>query len=338
MTLLASEEAKAKLRSMIDPYEVVHETPPEVSGIAETKRDSCIDVIDFINEPETEYDWLVPGLLERGDRVGITAVEGAGKSTLLRQFGVQCASGIHPFTLEEIDPIRVLLLDFENSPREVRRKLKPLVVQAGERLKHGYMSVKCKQEGIDLCSTKEDRVWLEDKIATEQAELVLMGPTYKMANGDPNEEKNAKPVVQAIDQLRAKYQFALMLEMHVGHGEGGKRPTRPIGASLWLRWPEFGLNLSPKGAITHWRGQRDQRDWPVALKRGGEWPWTEEVDRNSSTFAQMMELVQSLGKVPNYREMAVELSCTKIQIQRAIKANRNQWDQLTKELKNANED
>lgn len=58
----------------------------------------------FLAEPEPDYDWLIPDILERGDRVILTGGEGAGKSTLLRQIGVQCASGIHPFTHATIKP------------------------------------------------------------------------------------------------------------------------------------------------------------------------------------------------------------------------------------------
>src|SRR5690606_18386294 len=39
---------------------------------------------EILAEPE-EYDWLVEGLLERGDRVLFTGTEGFGKSTLCRQ-------------------------------------------------------------------------------------------------------------------------------------------------------------------------------------------------------------------------------------------------------------
>jgi ATPase subunit of ABC transporter with duplicated ATPase domains len=72
-----------------------------------TQRAADIGLLDldaFLAEPDPEYDWLIPGLLERGDRVIVTGQEGKGKSTLLRQIGVQVAAGIHPFTLDDIVP------------------------------------------------------------------------------------------------------------------------------------------------------------------------------------------------------------------------------------------
>ncbi len=79
----------------------------------------------FLETDLPTHDWLVPGLLERQDRVILTGPEGGGKSTLLRQMAVQFASGIHPFGGDLFEPLRVLLLDLENSSRQVHRGLRP---------------------------------------------------------------------------------------------------------------------------------------------------------------------------------------------------------------------
>ena len=33
---------------------------------------------------------------------------------------------------------------------------------------------------------------------------------------------------------------------------------RPYGASIWMRWPEFGLHITDTGQLKHWRGDRDE--------------------------------------------------------------------------------
>ena len=62
----------------------------------------------------------------------------------------------------------------------------------------------------------------------------------------------------------------------------GERNVRPIGASLWLRWPEFGYGLRPASGFdpaerlvdfVGWRGDRDVRNWPKQLRAGSLWPW-----------------------------------------------------------------
>ena len=62
-----------------------------------------------VSAEDDSYDWVVPGLLERGDRFVLTGTEGAGKSTLFRQLAVTIAAGIHPFSGDPIEPMRVLL-------------------------------------------------------------------------------------------------------------------------------------------------------------------------------------------------------------------------------------
>jgi hypothetical protein len=151
------------------------------------------DLDTFLNEPDPEYDWLIPDLLERGDRCVITGEEGQGKSTLLRQMSIQVAAGIHPFTLEEIAPKRTLLIDVENPRRLVRRKLRPMRLSAGGRLLPGYMIPVVWSEGLDL-RTDEDYERLSRLIDDVGADLVLTGPSYKLASGDPTAEETAKAV------------------------------------------------------------------------------------------------------------------------------------------------
>ena len=57
---------------------------------------------EFGEEPP---EWIIPGLLQRGDRMLVTGETGAGKSLLLAQIGVQVAAGIHPFTGAKIEPM-----------------------------------------------------------------------------------------------------------------------------------------------------------------------------------------------------------------------------------------
>jgi hypothetical protein len=72
---------------------------------------------------------------------------------------------------------------------------------------------------------------------------------------------------------------------------------RPYGASLWSRWPEFGIYLSPKGTLTHWRGQRDERAWPEALERSDPWPWavaTAKPDAESDRWSGPTKCMEAI--------------------------------------------
>jgi replicative DNA helicase len=282
----------------------------------------------FLDEPEPEYDWLVPDLLERQDRVGVTGPEGGGKSTLLRQVGVQLASGVHPFTLNRIDPLRVLLVDLESSSRHVRRELRKLRLAASGAYAGGLVVV-TRPQGLDLLGHPADVAWLHREVAAAKPDVLAIGPVYKMTAGDPNKEEVARAVQQPLDNLRATHGCAVLLELHTGHAfNGGRRPERPIGASVWLRWPEFGLHLRADGSLSRWRADRDSRAWPAALKRGGAWPWTVEENAREVLWARIIECVDQLGRCPSERMLETQLGVSKTSIHRAIVAHQATWDGL----------
>lgn len=255
--------ALVTLRSQLEDLELVSNTDPDP------------ELDEFLDQVDDDYDWLIPGLLERRDRVILTATEGTGKSTLLRQIAVQLASGVHPFTLDKQDPLRVLYIDCENSPRQARRALRGLRETASASYQAGHLRLRVLGNAMAL-GTPEIEADIAGRIRSQRADVVILGPLYKLITGDPIKEEPAKAVADAIDRLRNITGAAFLIEAHSPYPEGSNpknRPIRPYGASLWSRWPEFGLHLADDGAIQHWRGQRDDREWPRRLTHATPWPW-----------------------------------------------------------------
>jgi hypothetical protein len=245
---------------------------------------------------------------------------------------VQAGAGLHPFTLEPIDKIHVLYVDLENAKSHVRRQLRPLTLKAGPKLDRDLVYVTVQSAGIDLLHPA-DVDWLEARIAEATPELVVIGPLYKMSAGDPTSEEVARKVSATLDDLRTRHEFALIIEAHSPHApSGGRRPHRPYGASMWLRWPEFGIYLDEKGPLTHWRGARDERDWPTSLHRGGEWPWTAASNPKEELWDLIFTWVDIKGRVPTIRELETELGRPHSSIQRAIKAHQDVWDELQRKF------
>ena len=287
------------------------------------------DIHELLAIPEPEYRWLIPGLLERADRVIITGPEGGGKSTLLRQVAVMAAAGIHPFTEDDTDPIRVLYVDLENSRRHTLRQFQPLVIQAQQRLNDRSLIPLIRPDGLDLL-TAADTTWLQQRVEANQPDMVIVGPLYKLALGDPTSEEAARHVAFVLDNLRTTYDVALLIEAHQPHKNNGQRPDRPYGASLWMRWPEFGVALTG-GFIRHWRGARDEREWPTVLRRGGTWPWV-LASAAEAKYANLVAACREAGEILSVRDLEKATGIPKSTVHRAIEANRQHWNQLAEEL------
>lgn len=244
-----------------------------------------VDIDEFIQGEDLQASAIIPGLLTQEDRVIFVAPEGTAKSTLQRTITICVAHGIHPFDFSLITPQPTLLADFENPPRIVRSWLRLLTEMAYRHTSHAARAPATlwhRPAGIDLRKRK-DRVAFEDVLRRNRPKLVCLGPIYKayVRKGNETDEQVAAEVQTVLDDLRVRYGFALILEHHAPQIEsGGHRELRPFGSSLWLRWPEFGLKLTPDAERPHdvlkvgrWRGDRSEANWPDELHRSQPWPW-----------------------------------------------------------------
>ncbi|MDP8958289.1 MAG: hypothetical protein M3N51_03605, partial [Actinomycetota bacterium] len=137
-----------------------------------------------------------------------------------------------------------------------------------------------------------------------------------------------RAVAGHLDRLRASYGVALLLEAHSPYGSGGSGPRRPYGGSLWSRWPEFGLHLAESGVLSHWRGARDEREWPSALTRGGEWPWIAATSARDVLWGRIVDEANQRLSRPTVRELVVALGSSMGTIHRVLESHREEWDAL----------
>lgn len=292
VTVQALRALQAAENPAVDPYDLAASLSVQAGVLADrtvTHSAALTSAHSFVAGP-TEFDWLVPGLLERGDRLLLTAGEGAGKSVLTRQIAVMVAAGLHPFTSRQLTPLPTLLVDLENGTRHLRRALKPLLEQAwrdGRPVPEDGLFVESRPAGIDL-TRPDDEAWLLDLCEQARPALLVVGPLYRMHATDMSKEEPARHLTRVLDAIRSRHNCALVVETHAPHGGAvGPRSLRPVGSSLFLRWPEFGYGITAakeEGVfkLVSWRGARDERDWPRLLAWGGSgrWPWV--VFRDSS--------------------------------------------------------
>jgi hypothetical protein len=290
--LAALGDASADARTPgLDPFEVIDTLQARLSQITHPVAEPTKDLYpldDFIDAPEhVDPPWVVPGLLKRGWRIVVVAGEGVGKSVLWRQFAVLAAQGVHPLAFYLCDPVRTLLVDLENpadaitkSCRSLREALNPDMYEPGRAW------IWHRPQGIDL-RTRATRAEFEANLAACRPDLVCLGPLYKAYSrkGSETDEDATRDVQEMLDDLRTRYEFALLLEHHAPQDTGGHRNLRPYGSSLWLRWPELGIAMRREDPsserrdveLERWRGDRMSNEWPKRLVQGGQWPWVAEV-------------------------------------------------------------
>lgn len=249
-------------------------------------KGTLVDWQDFLDEDvNDDYDWLIPGVLERQERVIIVAAEGVGKTMLARQVAICSAAGIHPFTRSRMQPIRTLTIDLENPARIIRRTSAKIMAQARDfrRVDKVDAHLLIKPAGLDLLSSK-DRVLVEDVVDRIQPDLICIGPLYKafVDPGGRTSESVAIEVAKYLDTIRTNYNCALWMEHHAPLGSTmGGRDLRPFGSAVWSRWPEFGLALEPDPTaeerytyiVKNFRGERDVRNWPTKMQRDTVFPF-----------------------------------------------------------------
>ena len=276
----------------IDIYQAVTDCQQHLGDVSTPTGaipEGVAGVGEFLKSPEESSGrWVIPGVLRTGWRVLVVAQEGAGKSYLLRQIAICAAQGINPFTLEQVAaPRNTLIVDLENPDDAIREALGPLDRTASKSV-DGYVADRCtiwrQPAGINLLN-RRDVASLTAILERDRPEVVCLGPLYKAYRSDGrNHEEAANDVQHVLDDLRSRFEFALVMEHHARKADDmGRRDLSPYGSSYWLRWPELGVKMvgdknSGNPPTTFELGRFKMNDrvrntWPRYIRRGESWPW-----------------------------------------------------------------
>lgn len=263
------------------------------------------NLIEFLASGSTagygEHDWVIPGLFEHRDKMIVTGPSGKGKSTLLRQVALCASAGVWPFDRaprgganRAYAPAVTVYLDCENRPSQTWRAFRTLT----DRFTTQYGSAACSAAGSNLhVKVREEGLDLLNPVNVERLldfiggicpDLVILGPLYYLAYGDPNLEATAATVARALRTITTEFNAALLLEAHSAKvGSSDKPRTDPQGSNLWIKWPDFGRSLFPMAEpgmfeFAQFRGDREVRtempdylrlDWPSHDRPAHFLPW-----------------------------------------------------------------
>lgn len=285
--LVAAAEATQAIYDLQDPGEVAQRavTAFDSLGAPSDAPPRGLSLLADLaaTDVEVAQPWVCQGLFREQWRVVAVGPEGFGKSVSATQMAMCIAAGVHPFSFERIPPVATLMLILENRKDTVTHH-HDLVERAlgkwatGPRLAWSLH----RPEGINLRSARH-RAELVEVLGRVRPALVVISPVYKAFKVERGEnyEQATGEVQRILDELIARYRFALFIEHHAPKGNGGVRDLDPSGSALWLRWPEFGFKLKPDGGpksftrltLDRYRGDRVPADWPQEIVKGRDWPW-----------------------------------------------------------------
>lgn len=264
-----------------------------VPAIEEGRESYGMDILDAIEREVRESSFVIPRVLATGDRWLLTGFEGHGKSTFCRQLAVQVAAGIHPWTGEEMEPQKVMIVDSENHPDQVLeswRELIGLAARLGRPVQRGMLILQ--EEWDNTINLNEDtgRRWFLERVRAHEPKLIVIGPLYNLSSQDLSEHKVVNEMKTAINEARSICGSAVIMEHHAPHrGNGDKeRAVRPYGSSTFLKWPDFGYGLKPEDDEGYYELQKTRfprvrkRHFPGWMRWGKpntlEWPWMALTD------------------------------------------------------------
>lgn len=281
----------------MDPYLLAEGTEKFITSIGSVRNTEpeSLTIQELSSRADDLAPVVIPGMMHQDYRTIVVAEEGAGKSLMLRTIAMSASQGFHPFSHQEIKPIRALVVDLENPAQAILQTAEPFDRHLQMRNPSGYDSERFRvwrrPGGIEI-RRLADRAELQREIAFHRPDLVCIGPIYKMYRRGANEsyEDSADEAMGVLDDLRMKYGFALVLEHHAAKGRAGeKRDLTPMGSQRWMAWPEIGISLYKEASdptvlnVKRYRGDRlTGVNWPDRIVRDKAWlldgVWTPAKD------------------------------------------------------------
>lgn len=262
---------------------------------------TILDVLDAHYGPHLA---LIPDLLWQRNRYVFTGGEGLGKSEFSAQIAACAVAGVHPFGGEDFKPLRVQVIDAENDGRQTQQRYRRLVPLVD---KHATTSVDWSRLFMENRTGRwsllnaQDLAWVRSVLDVSRPDILVIGSLYKLYRGaSVNDEAAAGEVTAVFDDLRDRYDCALVIEGHMGKGKdaSGRREGAVRGSSAFMGWPEFGHALQRAehdpgerfvtlADVIRWRGDREPHaDWPEQIRRGehDELPWVTATELDVERF------------------------------------------------------
>ncbi|TAN38010.1 MAG: hypothetical protein EPN23_03415 [Verrucomicrobia bacterium] len=210
------------------PCELAAATATELQRMADNVADnlSAQDASAWIAETPPSVDPVLENTFDAGDKVPIIGSSKARKSFFVLQLCLAIASGKNVLRWHIPQVRRVLLIQFELKATHYWRRVHNLAGTLGIAPEEiaGRLHV-ASLRGHDV--TPEKIMVLASK---HHAEVIVIDPLYKLADGDENLARDMKLVLAMFDSLAEETGAAILYVHHNPKGTAGDRDARDRGA------------------------------------------------------------------------------------------------------------
>jgi len=173
--------------------------------------------------PKEPIEWLIPGLIPKGELSSIAGPGGIGKSTVIQDFVCKLTNGAR-FNGSSLEQGEVLILSFEDSPSKVMR---PRLERAGAKINKIHIPK-------DLESL--DAICNNDKIGSLIKRImpvwIIIDPivAYKPESTDINKAGDVRKNLKALNILARDYDIAITFVAHFNKAAHTKAANRVSGS------------------------------------------------------------------------------------------------------------
>ncbi len=227
--------------------DVIANSPQYERSQKKQKRIEVFDCADFLRHPFTDStEDLVQTIVQRGGATLLFAKPKYLKSWIVLDTALCAATGrpaLGHFSVAS--PRRVLLVQVEDRPPEVQKRIAALIESHGARGPAPGMLQIIPRCPLNLLSS-DWRDELEEAIEAQKSEIVFLDVFRRLFRGDVLSARDTALFLEVLDAIRDKHGCAIVLAHHSKKATTGDTQTDSLGSINLPAWGDVLLRLDGK--------------------------------------------------------------------------------------------
>lgn len=211
----------------------------------------CFDLTEFLKEDLADRrKYLVAPIILPGSAVLVYALPKNLKSFFVLQLALDVSIGRAALGYFKVGrPVRVLVVQIEDPPAEVQRRLATMVrAQGGRKHELGQLVV-IPRLPINLMDAGW-RASLEQVIAEQKTELLILDVLRRFFRGNINSAEDTAAFLEVLDGIRARHNCAILLVHHSRKDMTSDVQTAALGSTNIAAWADTLIQFRSKRTTT----------------------------------------------------------------------------------------